>query len=112
MGGISLGGGSIKGHGSVDSGKAGGRKRSFYQVHYYVYPVVYWLEILTDFVCLEKGKFDVAYITEFDPMWNDDETAFFLNPEAAIFQLLHENCSYIYSHRPDPQSSHNCIGLR
>ena len=85
MGGIRMGGSSVRGHGTVDSGRAGGRKHSFYQVHYYVYPVLFWLELLTDFVCLEKSKFDVAYITEFDPMWNDDETAFVLNPEAAIF---------------------------
>jgi conjugal transfer pilus assembly protein TraU len=85
MGGISIGGDSVRGHGTVDPGKSGGRKRSFYQVHYYVYPVIYWLELLTDFLCLEKSQFDVAYITEFDPLWNDDETAFVLNPEAAIF---------------------------
>ena len=85
MGGINIGGSSVKGHGTVNKGGAGGRKRSFYQVHYYIYPVIYWLELLTDFVCLERTKFDVAYITEFDPMWNDDETAFVLNPEAAIF---------------------------
>lgn len=66
MGGISLGG-SSKGHGTVDKGTSGGRKRSFYQVHYYIYPVIYWLELLTDFVCIERSKFDVAYITEFDP---------------------------------------------
>jgi conjugal transfer pilus assembly protein TraU len=46
---------------------------------------LYWLELLTDFVCMERSQFDVAYITEFDPLWNDDETAFILNPEAAIF---------------------------
>ena len=60
-------------------------KQSFYQVHWYVYPVIYWLELLTDFVCLEKGSFDVAYITELDPLWNDDEVSFMLNPEAALF---------------------------
>jgi len=85
MGGISIGGDSVRGHGTVDKGKAGGRKRSFYQVHYYVYPVIYWLELLVNFGCLDTSGFDVAYITEFDPMWNDDETAFVLNPEAAIF---------------------------
>ena len=85
MGGISIGGDSVRGHGTVDSGTAGGRKRSFYQVHYYVYPVIHWLELLVNFGCLETTTFDVAYITEFDPMWNDDETAFVLNPEAAIF---------------------------
>jgi conjugal transfer pilus assembly protein TraU len=34
LGGISIGGDSVRGHGTVDKGKAGGRKRSFYQVHY------------------------------------------------------------------------------
>ncbi|MDR3155772.1 MAG: TraU family protein, partial [Holosporaceae bacterium] len=86
MGGISIGGDSIRGHGNVASGNtSNGTKHSFYQVHYYVYPVLYWLELLTDFVCMERSQFDVAYITEFDPLWNDDETAFILNPEAAIF---------------------------
>lgn len=85
MGGISIGGDSVRGHGTVDKGKSGGRRRSFYQVHYYIYPVIFWLELLTDFLCLERSQFDVAYVTEFDPMWNDDETAFVLNPEAAIF---------------------------
>jgi conjugal transfer pilus assembly protein TraU len=50
-----------------------------------MYPVIFWLELLVNFGCLDTSGFDVAYITEFDPMWNDDETAFVLNPEAAIF---------------------------
>jgi conjugal transfer pilus assembly protein TraU len=28
---------------------------SFYQAHYYVNPVMYWLEVVTDFPCLEKA---------------------------------------------------------
>ena len=64
MGGISIGGDSVRGHGTVDKGKAGGRKRSFYQVHYYIYPVIYWLELLVNFGCLDTSGFDVAYITE------------------------------------------------
>ncbi len=86
MGGLKIGPDSIKGHGDVTSGTTTNNvKHSFYQVHYYVYPVLYWLELLTNFVCMEKGQLDVAYITEFDPLWNDDETAFVLNPEAVIF---------------------------
>ena len=86
IGGIQIGKDDIKGHGSVSAGfTTGNIKNSFYQVHYYVYPVLYWLEILMDFVCLEQGQMDIAYITEFDPLWNDDETAFVLNPEAVIF---------------------------
>jgi conjugal transfer pilus assembly protein TraU len=60
-------------------------KHSFYQVHWYIYPVIYWLELLVDFFCLEKSDFDLAYITELDPFWNDDETSFIIQPEAVLF---------------------------
>jgi conjugal transfer pilus assembly protein TraU len=60
-------------------------KQSFYQVHWYIYPLIYWLELITDFLCLESSSFDVAYMTELDPLWNDDETSFILDPEAALF---------------------------
>lgn len=86
MGGLQIGADSIRGHGNISTGATtNNTKNSFYQVHYYVYPVLHWLELLTNFVCMEKGQWDVAYITEFDPLWNDDETAFVLNPEAVIF---------------------------
>ncbi len=62
-----------------------GIKHSFYQVHWYVYPVIYWLELLVDFICLETGSLDVGYLTELDPFWNDDETSFIINPEAILF---------------------------
>lgn len=45
----------------------------------------YWLEILTDFLCLESASIDLAYLTELDPLWNDDEKSFILNPEAVLF---------------------------
>jgi conjugal transfer pilus assembly protein TraU len=85
MGGISMMDRGIRGRGSV-AGSHGHRFRnSFYQVHWYIYPLIYWLELLTDFICLEKSAFDVAYLTELDPLWNDDETAFIINPEAVLF---------------------------
>ncbi|MCB1934078.1 MAG: TraU family protein, partial [Candidatus Accumulibacter sp.] len=34
------------------------------------------------------GGFDVAYLTELDPMWHDDELTFILNPEVALFGNL------------------------
>ena len=33
---------------------------SFYQAHFYVNPVLYYLEVVTDFPCLERGSFDLA----------------------------------------------------
>jgi len=59
--------------------------RSGYHVHYYVYPVMYWMELLTDFLCLEQTTFDIAYLTELDPLWQDDHLAAIINPEALIF---------------------------
>lgn len=89
MGGLQMMNRGIQGAGSVENGhQTGNRTRmrdSFYQVHWYMYPVLFWLELLVDFVCMEKGDFDLAYLTELDPLWNDDETAFILNPEAALF---------------------------
>jgi len=64
------------------SGSAG---RSFYHLHYYVYPLIYWLELLTDFMCLEESSFDVAYMSEFDITWNDSKLQSLLNPEAILF---------------------------
>lgn len=86
LGGIRMGPSTgVQGHGTVGHASKGHMKQSFYQVHWYVYPLIYWLELLMDFVCLEKAAFDVAYLTELDPLWNDDETSFIINPEAALF---------------------------
>ncbi|ABE04511.1 MULTISPECIES: conjugal transfer pilus assembly protein TraU [Rickettsia] len=58
---------------------------SFYHVHWYIYPVIYWLEILLDFACLEMSQVDVAYLTEFDLLWGDDAKSAILNPESLLF---------------------------
>lgn len=72
-----------RGHTSDDDGD--GQKRSFYNVHWYIYPILFILEVLTDFICIESGSIDVGYITEIDPFWNDDEKNAILNPEAILF---------------------------
>lgn len=61
---------------------------SFYYVHWYKFPLLYWLNILTDGMCLETGGLDIAYMTELDPTWKDDSLTFLLNPEAALFANL------------------------
>lgn len=58
---------------------------SNYNLHYYVYPLIYWLELITDFICLEKGTFDLGYMSEFDPTWNDEKLHSILNPEVFLF---------------------------
>ncbi len=60
-------------------------RSSFYQAHWYTNPILYWLQTLLDFPCLEAGSLDVVYLTEFDPLWSDDELSAILNPEAVLF---------------------------
>ncbi len=85
LGGIALGTDAKK----ISSYARGYDKRathsSFYHLHYYVYPLIYWLELLTDFMCLEQSTFDVAYMSEFDITWNDPKLQSLLNPEAILF---------------------------
>lgn len=62
-----------------------GSTHAFFNVHWYKYPLVYWLNILTDMGCMETGDFDIAYLTELDPSWRDDEMSFVLSPESILF---------------------------
>jgi len=57
----------------------------FSQAHFYMLNVWAFLELFMDMECLEDSGFDVAYITEIDPTWNDDMLAFLINPEALLF---------------------------
>ena len=70
---------------SNDNNNPSGVKQAFYWVHWYKYPLMYWLNILTDVGCLQSGNMDVAYLSEVDPTWNDDSLTFIENPEAVLF---------------------------
>lgn len=63
----------------------GNARSSFYNVHWYTNPLLFWLEVLMDDACLEKGVFDLAYITELDPLWADSTLTFLINPDASLF---------------------------
>ena len=84
LGGIKMGLGASYKMGKVDASQ-GGISRSFYDVHWYKFPLMLWLNILTNVACMQGGELDIAYLTELDPTWHDDELAFILNPEAIMF---------------------------
>lgn len=84
LGGISLNPGIRAPEGEVRQ-QADLTKQSNYQAHWYADPILYYLEIVLDNPCLETGSFDVGYITEVDPTWNDDELTMILNPETFLF---------------------------
>lgn len=60
-------------------------KLSFYNVHYYAFPLLSILEMYMPKRCSPDGyaDFDIIQLTEIDPVWTNDELAFFVNPEAA-----------------------------
>jgi len=47
--------------------------------------MLYWLELLLEDVCIERGGFDLAYLTEADPTWSDPQLAGILNPDAFLY---------------------------
>ena len=89
---VNLGGMDLKVNVRTPSGTVGvkqggetGRKTAFYHVHWYVYPVLYWMNLVVNLACMTSESFDIAYLTELDPLWNDDELSLWLNPEVALF---------------------------
>lgn len=60
-------------------------KSSFYHIHYYTNPMLYWLELLLDDACIERGGFDLAFLSEADPTWSDPQLSGILNPDAFLY---------------------------
>lgn len=86
MGGMDLGAGIAAPEGARFTRPEGdGDGGSFYQAHFYTAPVIHILKVVADFPCAEEGTYDLAYITEVDPLWADDELTLIINPEAALF---------------------------
>ncbi len=57
-----------------------------YQYHYYSYPLFAMMQILYLPDCgMDYTDFDLMYLSEIDPTWNNDLLAILLSPEAFIF---------------------------
>mgnify|MGYP000918974146 CR=1 FL=1 len=68
----------------IESSKSG---EATYHVHWYHSPVNTMLNLMMDSLCVSGSAvgFDVAYMTEFDPLFHDDMLSFIINPEAILF---------------------------
>lgn len=85
LGGVKFGNFNINAGGNSNSGE-GGNSQSFYHVHYFTYPLLSWVgATFTGTACLKNETFDVAYMSELDPLWDDDSLSILLNPEAILF---------------------------
>lgn len=61
---------------------------AFYHVHWYKYPLIFWLNIITSEGCMQTGDMDIAYLSEVDPLWNDSTLSMIINPEVSLFSNL------------------------
>lgn len=87
LGGIKLGSFKVSAGDNNDfEGDGDDTPRAFYHVHWFNYPVLGWLGMgFNQSVCMKNETFDVAYMSELDPLWDSDELTFLLNPEAVLF---------------------------
>lgn len=71
--------------GSHGDGGKDASDSSFMHYHYYSFPVMQMLDMFVKQSCNPDGfvDLDIMYLSELDPTWNNDELAFFTNPEAA-----------------------------
>lgn len=85
---VNLGGFNIN-VGNVGTGSGGQENRAnpgaFYHVHWYKYPLTYWLNIITSAGCLQGGDMDIGYLSELDPMWDSSSLSMIIQPEAILF---------------------------
>ena len=88
LGGVSFGNPTAAGAGRASVTKRGTRTHeltAFYHVHWFITPWLFLMESLLDSACLETSPFDLAYLSELDPLWNDSIASFILAPESALF---------------------------
>lgn len=60
---------------------------AFYNFHWWIYPVNIVINSVVGAVCTGQHGYDIdlAYVSEIDPTWIDDELAFYTQPEAVLF---------------------------
>lgn len=77
---------SSYGQGYIDT-KDSSKTSAFMQYHYFSYPLMAMLELLLLPDCNPDGliDFDLMYLSEIDPLWNNDLLSILLNPEAVLF---------------------------
>ncbi|WP_240224728.1 TraU family protein [Rheinheimera hassiensis] len=74
------------GHNQGFRHKNGGSAGAFYQYHYFSYPIMAMLGMLMLPDCSDGYiDMDLLYVSEVDPLWNNDLLSLVLNPESIIF---------------------------
>ena len=68
------------------SGHGGEPDTASWQAHWYQFPLLNWIGAsFASAGCPSDVGFDIGWMTEFDPLWQDEELGIILNPEAVLF---------------------------
>ena len=72
-------------YGKID--KPGGKqhRQAFRHANYYVSPMMYLMGAVLDDACADRSPFDVGWMSELDPTWNDDQLALIKMPISFVF---------------------------
>lgn len=90
LGGTTLPGASKRFWGTTGEDDNDSTDTGFYHYHYFAFPLLQMLDMFTPGGCIGDGlmDLDIMYLSEVDPTWNNDQLAFFTNPEAAAVANL------------------------
>lgn len=85
LGGLKLPLSDWRAQGTAGSGDLDVGDLAYYHYHYYAFPLLAMLDLFIQPRCNPDNfqDLDLMYMSEVDPTWNNDELAFFVNPEAA-----------------------------
>ncbi|HEY9017732.1 TraU family protein [Thiomicrospira sp.] len=96
LGGVKVLGGyeqmSGAGKGATDTTSGQGDRK---QVHWYQYPLFAMLQMFSSVCMASSNGFAVGYITEIDPIWQDDSWSNIFSPESILFSnpIAHAACA-------------------
>ena len=62
-----------------------GQAKTFAQVHWWTFPIYQIMGWIMDGVCAEGGDIDMAFATEYDPLWQDDNLNTYLHADAILY---------------------------
>jgi conjugal transfer pilus assembly protein TraU len=87
LGGMKFGSSLLRLRGTTGQAEYDNGEIAFFNYHYFAFPLYIMLDLFWDNRCNADGykDFDLMYVSELDPTWNNDELAFFTNPEVALF---------------------------
>ena len=85
LGGLKLGGQNPQMKGVGTSGSGHMQSGFFSNVHVLKFPILSFLDLIVDVSLLEERKFEIPYISEFDPTWNREKLGILVHFEALLF---------------------------